>query len=58
MTEETASTKVCPMTMNADKWERCLGQGCAAWRWLQSPEACRDTTVEPKGYCGLAGLPR
>ena len=73
MTEDEAKTKWCHLTMPTDKYDRCEGSRCLAWRWVQTILYKNEIELERKaygfylaeiktentdhGYCGLAGKP-
>lgn len=75
MTEEEAKTKWCPFVrmhpggynasthfdgMPDQRYGRCIGSDCMAWRWHQVPAGPPPYSVlknSNEGYCGLAGKP-
>ena len=65
MTEEEARLKVCPILIIGrpvlDENKYCIVHKCMMWRWddgnSKPHKNVLGITVEPSGFCGLAGRP-
>lgn len=58
--------KMCPLSYKDGNASACVGDKCAAFRWLGSPQILLNKTATvqllgekgmPLGYCGLVGEP-
>lgn len=65
-THREAKQKICPVSMNTEGGEFCIGRICMAWRWVEThihsdpgnPSSDLVPNGETYGYCGMAGDPR